>query len=139
MSENHSAEALVLTCIDFRFHEQIVKLLHERGINSFDLKCDAGAVKYLVSDEKPAVRDWILENIEIAKRLHHISQVVLINHYDCGAYGGNSAFESDEAQLVFHREQLAAARTKILVAYPDLAVKTFFAKPVEGKLDLISA
>jgi len=137
MSPSHEATALVLTCLDFRFHEQLVKLLHEQGINNFDLKCDAGAVKYLVSDEKPAVREWILQNIEIAKRLHRIRQVVLINHADCGAYGGNAAFESDEAQLVFHREQLVSAKAKITVAYPDLTVKTLFAKFAEGKLGLI--
>lgn len=136
MSHSHEAQALVLTCIDFRFHEQIVKLLNEQGINSFDLKCDAGAVKYLVSDEKPAVREWILQNIEIAKRLHRIRQIVLINHADCGAYGGNAAFSTAEDQAKFHRDQLKQAKILIQKSFPDLQILTYFAAVSGGTVGL---
>jgi len=137
MLNQHTTSAFVLTCIDFRFHEKIVEELKKQGITSFDLKCDAGGVKYLVSDEKPAVRDWILENIRIAKDLHHIKMIVLINHYDCGAYGGSSAFDSEEVQISFQKNQLSAARTLLSSRFPDLEIKTFFAKPVGEKLELL--
>lgn len=133
---NHEVQALVLMCMDFRFHEQTLALLKKQGLESFDLKTDAGGVKYLVSADKPAVKDWILENISIAKRLHHIKSVFLINHYDCGAYGGNAAFESQDAQLDYHREQLTAARTILSNEFPDLEVKTMFARLSDGKVTL---
>lgn len=136
MTDSHNAQALVLMCIDFRFHQSVVDQLKVRGLEAFDLKADAGAVKYLVSPEKPEVRDWIIQNIEIAKRLHQINSVVLINHADCGAYGGNEAFESDEAQLDFHRAQLKDARTLLSSKFPDLSIQTLFAKMVGSEINL---
>ncbi|MBI4053871.1 MAG: hypothetical protein HY397_00915 [Candidatus Doudnabacteria bacterium] len=128
MTDNsHSCQALVLTCIDFRFHEQIARLLHDQGLESFDLKCDAGAVKYLVSNEKPEVKNWILENFRIAQGLHHIQRAILINHYDCGAYGGNAAFKSHAQQLEFHKNQLMQAKDLLKNEFPGLHVDTYFA------------
>jgi carbonic anhydrase len=138
MSENnHSCQAFVLACMDFRFHTQLEDQLKARGYKTFDLKCDAGGVKYLISQDKPAVGDWILQNIEISVRLHHIGEVVLINHYDCGAYGGNAAFDSDESQLQYHKEQLSEARELVGAKFPDLKVTTLFATLQDGKVGLV--
>ncbi|KKT52776.1 MAG: hypothetical protein UW45_C0041G0010 [Parcubacteria group bacterium GW2011_GWC2_44_22] len=122
--------------MDFRFHEQVVEQLKLRGIKTFDLKADAGAVKYLISSEKPAVRDWILENIEIARRLHHINAVILINHLDCGAYGGSASFQSKSEELKFHTEQLKQAKMIVGASFPDLKVGIMFAWLEDGQVTL---
>jgi len=111
-------------------------LLSDR-YESYDLKTDAGAVKHLVSGEKSEVRDWILENIDIAKRLHHITTIVLINHYDCGAYGGNSSFESDDRQFSYHSDQLSRAKRFLSEKHPDLKIETLFALLVDNKVKLL--
>lgn len=128
---SHACNALVLTCIDFRFHNQLEKLLQDKVCQSFDLKTDAGAVKQLVSG-KAAVRDWILQNIEIARKLHQIKKVVLVNHRDCGAYGGDAAFANHRAQVNFHKNQLEEATKIIQEKFPDLKVETYFAE-LEGE------
>lgn len=125
---SHTCDAFVLCCIDFRFHQSIPALLKEQGINAYDLKADAGAVKYLVSKDKPSVRDWILDNIGIAERLHHIKKVVLINHYDCGAYGGNAVFKNDDEQGKFQTQQLRKAKALVSENFPNLEVIIFFAE-----------
>jgi carbonic anhydrase len=135
--DSHSCKAFVLACIDFRFHTQLEEILKQRGCNTIDLKCDAGAVKYLVSQDKPEVRDWILENIGISQRLHHIGEVILINHFDCGAYGGNAAFDSEKAQLQYHKEQLSEAKELVSGKFPDLKITTLFATLKDGKVGLV--
>ncbi len=127
MDEPHICEGFVLSCMDFRYHKQVSEILKKEGLVSFDLKCDAGGVKYLVSTEKPAVREWILSNMEISKNLHHIKKIILINHFDCGAYGGNAAFDSEESQLDFHKQQLTDAKVIVASKFPDLEVTSYFA------------
>ncbi|MCL5435719.1 MAG: hypothetical protein M1275_01400 [Patescibacteria group bacterium] len=134
---SHTCDAFVLACMDFRFHQKISEPLKKMQINSYDLKCDAGGAKFLASSEKPAVRDWIFENIKISMRLHGVKKVVLVNHYDCGAYGGNKTWTNDEAQLNFHREQLTQAKARVAEKFPGLEVVTVFAKPEGEKLDLL--
>lgn len=133
---SHTCDAFVLACIDFRFHKLLPASLSKLGIDSYDLKCDAGAAKYLCCPDKPAVRDWLLENIEISKRLHHIKKIVLINHYDCGAYGGNSAWASDAEQLAFQTEQLRQARNVLAGKYSDLEIISVFAEIAGDQLVL---
>ena len=132
---SHTCDAFVLACIDFRFHYLLAEPLKKLQISSYDLKCDAGAAKYLVSDEKPAVRDWIFENMDISKRLHGIKKIVLVNHYDCGAYGGNKTWSNDGEQLAFQTGQLQKAKQVVSEKFPELEVIAVFAKPAEGVLE----
>lgn len=108
---DHIAEAIVVTCIDFRFQEYINNWIAENfHPKTFDRVAFAGGVKSL---------DIILGQIDIAKRLHHIKKVVLINHEDCGAYGEAGTAEK-------HAEDLKNAATEIKQQYPDLEVQTFY-------------
>src|SRR3989344_2172283 len=136
MSDSNSCQALVLTCIDFRFNQQVITELRRRGIEAFDLKCDAGGVKYLIALDKPAVRDWIMENIEIARRLHHVERIVLINHYDCGAYGGNATWSSDEEQFEHHAAELTEAKRFLSDKLPGIQTLAFFAEMNQNTVSL---
>lgn len=108
---NHKAEALIVTCIDFRLQEAINQWISQNfSPKTFDRVALAGGVKNL---------DIIMGQIEIAKRLHGIKKVVLINHEDCGAYG-------DEGTEEKHRDDLHVAKEKIQSKFPDLAVDTYY-------------
>lgn len=133
----HKAQAIIQICIDFRFHAGIVEELARIGIKAFDLKSDAGAVKCLI-DGRREVREWVLENFRIAASLHEVETVVLINHSDCGAYGGSDRFGSAEEEQAFHEDQLSKARAVVEESLPQMKVRTFFAKRQdEGKVALI--
>ncbi len=106
----HTTDAVVVTCIDFRFQDYIIKWIEENLPKGHDRVALAGGVKNL---------EAIFEQVEVSKRLHDIKQVVLINHEDCGAYGEAGTPEK-------HAEDLKAAAGKIKQEYPDLQVKTFF-------------
>lgn len=108
---SHTAETIIITCIDFRFQEYINKWISENlPPRSFDRVAIAGGVFDF---------DYVLKQVEISHRLHHIKKAILINHEDCGAYG-----ETGTAQK--HAEDLKNAASKIKQQYPELEVDTYY-------------
>jgi len=124
----HHCQALIIHCIDFRFHSAIRDFLVSLGLkDQYDLVSLAGATKGLVEND-PASASIISKQIEISQRLHGISDVYLIHHMDCGAYGGHAAFENIQTE---HDKQLAdmeVAKQIIQQKFPHLAVKKILAR-----------
>ncbi|KKQ59961.1 hypothetical protein A3B42_04915 [Candidatus Daviesbacteria bacterium RIFCSPLOWO2_01_FULL_38_10] len=120
---DHQAEALIATCIDFRLQEAINNWIAQNfSPKTFDRVALAGGVKNL---------GIILNQIDIACRLHHIKKVVLINHEDCGAYGQEGTEEK-------HTEDLKIAKQKILSQFPELQVETYYLK-LDGTFKMVVA
>lgn len=110
---SHNCEAAVVTCIDFRFQNNLENWLHEHvGVGQYDRISWAGAVK---NWEQVAVQ------IGLSKKLHSIKKVILINHEDCGAYGAAGTLEK-------HTQDLKASKDALQAAFPELSVELYFAK-----------
>lgn len=108
---DHSCEAVIVSCIDFRFQDYINKWIVEHfHPKTFDRIAFAGGVKSL---------DTILGQIEISERLHHIKKVILINHEDCGAYG-------DTGTTAKHVQDLKEAKDQIKQQFPNLDVESYY-------------
>lgn len=108
---NHTCEAVIVTCIDFRFQEYINNWISENfQPKTYDRVAIAGGVFDF---------NCVLKQVEISKRLHRIKKVVLINHEDCGAYGETGTAEK-------HADDLKNAASKIKNQYPDLEVATYY-------------
>lgn len=91
MSNKHTCQAIVITCIDFRFQEFIDRWIDEKyGKRNFDRVAFAGGVFDL---------ETVLKQVKISSRLHEIKEVVLINHEECGAYGEEGTHERHVADL----------------------------------------
>ncbi|EKD90630.1 MAG: hypothetical protein ACD_30C00112G0071 [uncultured bacterium] len=119
---SHKAEAIIVTCIDFRLQEAINKWISENfEPKTFDRAAFGGGVKEL---------EQILKQIKIANNLHHISKVILVNHEDCGAYGEEGTPEK-------HAEDLKTAKQKVNEFYPNLEVSTYFLH-LDGSFEPIS-
>lgn len=107
---DHYCEAVIVTCIDFRFQDYVNKWIGENfTAKSFDRVAIAGGVFDL---------DYILKQIEISKRLHHIKKVILINHEDCGAYGEEGTHEK-------HIMDLEEAK-RIIESPGDLSIEAYY-------------
>lgn len=107
----HQCEAVVVTCIDFRFQDYINDWISKNiPPKSHDRVAFAGGVKNL---------EIILGQIETSKRLHEIKKVVLINHEDCGAYGESGTLEK-------HTEDLKNAEQRVKEKLPDVEVETYY-------------
>lgn len=107
----HIADALIVACMDFRFQKYIHKWLNKNMNNkTYDYVGYAGATKDLKT---------VMIQIDISVRLHHINQVILIHHEDCGAYGKESTYDR-------HVKDLKKAKTVISALYPDLKINLFY-------------
>ncbi len=107
--DQHKCEAAVLSCIDFRFIQDLCRHLKEDvGVLSFDLLTMAGSAKDLI--EGGVGKYTLLRDLRISRSLHNIKKIVIVHHLDCGAYGGSKAFESREKETEFHKDQLIRAR-----------------------------
>lgn len=114
-----NCENLVLMCMDFRFHRQIADLLSSAGYGSFDVLALPGASK-AVADEGTC--GAFLAALDTAITLHGIKRVMIIDHVDCGAYGGSSSFGSFEEEEEFHMEALRQAGEVIRDTHPSVEV-----------------
>lgn len=123
---SHTAKALILHCMDFRFIHEIVHFMKREGlIDQYDDLGLAGGAKNLADPTEPSDREVVLREIELAKNLHGVSTVYLINHRDCGAYG--KAFASPQAETERHNADLRKAKDLLKGQFPDLQVKTILA------------
>lgn len=93
-----------------------------------DLVSVAGAAKNLLASADPSSSATARLQIKLSHDLHGISRVILMNHLDCGAYGGRAAFSSDEEEHARHVEDLKSARAWILAEYPSMEVRLVLAR-----------
>ncbi|MFH1631531.1 MAG: carbonic anhydrase [bacterium] len=121
---SHTCSTALVRCMDFRLGNAIKDYLESNNLyDDVDIISLAGAAKDLNDPE-----GGVLETqLSLSKRLHSINTVILMNHTDCGGYGGRAAFESAEAEHKHHVDELGKAKEKLLAKYPDLTVKTVLA------------
>jgi carbonic anhydrase len=124
----HSCEAVVLTCIDFRFWKETVEFMEkELSIKTYDFPSLPGSAKAINEGS-----DLAMSCVSVPCDLHHVQKIVVVNHQDCGAYGGSAKFNGDsEAEQKFHEEELRKAKVKILEKYPAKKVILAYAKLVD--------
>lgn len=110
----HHCRAIVVSCMDFRLREYLrdwtKKKLKSEG---FDRVAIAGGVKNL---------PFILTQVELSYKLHHIREIYLINHEDCGAYGIKGTYNKHKQDLLLAKEtiQKKIPRVKIYLFYLTL-------------------
>lgn len=128
----HTCEAVVLACIDFRFWKETMKFVEEElGIKTYDFPKLPGAAKS-INDCLSEV-DVALKCIGIPCDLHNVSKIVIVNHQDCGAYGGSKQFKGDaDAEQKFHEGELRKAKEKISTQFPGKVIILAYAKLVDG-------
>ncbi|MEK7542545.1 MAG: carbonic anhydrase [Patescibacteria group bacterium] len=130
MVEKHTCEAVVIHCIDFRFRKKLNEYLMSRFPEGYDLISVAGGIKRLVSDS--IENNFILEQLKISHKLHEPKVIVLIQHEDCGAYGGSKSFGDFEKEKDFQASELNKAEA-ILKAQFSQKIEQYFVR-VSGKI-----
>lgn len=108
--------------------EPIFSYLKERGlVGACDEVSVAGAIKSIVDDPNGPAAQTLFKQIELSKTLHHIDTVILMNHTDCGAYGGRATFTSLTEEREKHTQDMLAVRGLITSRFPELTVETVLA------------
>ncbi len=102
----HKCTASLICCIDFRFWKATVNFVQNTlGIYDFDLITHAGAAKVLV-EKKTDIINILEKQIRLAERLHKVSMIIIVNHQDCGAYGGSGKFKNEKDEFAHHSQHV---------------------------------
>lgn len=126
----HHCEAVVLTCIDFRFWRETVEFVEkELGIKSFDFPSLPGAAKALNESSDQNSLAW--QCLDVPVKLHAVKKIVIVNHADCGAYGGSKNFANSEAEQKFHEGELQKSKQKILDKYPGKEIFLVYVRLID--------
>lgn len=116
----HHCKYFVVHCMDFRFQGAIFDYLDKNGwLHDCDVVSIAGGVKDA---------DYLLGQLDISIKLHGTEEAMLINHIDCGAYGGSEQFSSLDAEYDFQRGELKRIQDRIIEKYPAFKVRTVIAR-----------
>lgn len=123
---------IVITCMDFRYHESIRDLLkdeHDVNIDQADQLSIGGSSTGIVDGS-------LMPSIQIAYDSHHTRNLYMFDHIDCGGFGSLKAFDNDaqkEAQA--HFESIDKAQGIISKVMPEMVLVTYLmgldGKPVE--------
>ena len=121
----HHWDVLAIACIDGRFIKRTTEWLTEQTDGVFDLRTEVGASKAILD----CGSDWDVccSVIATSLKLHSVRELYLIDHIDCGAYGGSKKFESEADEKKFHLAQLDKAAKTIVEHYPNILVRKVYA------------
>jgi hypothetical protein len=135
-----SIEALGLTCIDYRLVDDSVRFFDSMHLtNEYDLTALAGASLAAVSPKFPSSNAAFWDHVGIAKQLHHIKKVIVVDHRDCGAYkvafGKNFAGEK-VAETAQHKAVMLEAQAMLKQKYSDLSSE-FYLMALDGTAERV--
>ena len=122
----HEADAIVLTCMDFRLIDDIVLQMNELGyLDKYDEFILAGAsLGYNIETDN----HWdnvFKEHVNLAKDLHSIKEIIVIDHMQCGMYKDYYGELSTVDEFIKHKENLRISRDSLNELFPDLKVSLY--------------
>lgn len=127
----HKAKACVITCIDFRFQEQIQDFLEDLDLEEkFDLITIAGASRDFIKPVDTIDGKYVWKQLGLSIKLHDPDEIIFIDHQDCGGYAQDGTIpggleKTEDASL--HKKYMTKLKKKVAVKYPDKKVKFFHA------------
>lgn len=118
----HKIDDLVVSCIDYRFRAKISNWIDTNLKGEADIVAIAGVSKAIIEDSSQKIA---MNQLRIAKELHGVTNIHLIDHIDCGAYGGSKEFKNKDDEIAMHEERLKEAAEIIEDHFPDLTVHAY--------------
>ena len=133
-------DALLLNCIDYRLVGDVTRYMDGRGMTDrYDQVALAGASLGIASDKFPAWAETFWQHLDIAIQLHHVHQVIALDHRDCGAYKvalGQDFAKYPEAELAVHAQHLLQFRDLVKLKQPALDVELLL-MALDGSVEVI--
>ena len=135
------ADALLLNCIDYRLTDATTRYMAGQGMaGKYDQIELAGASLAAMNTKFPAWGTTFWEHVKVAIDLHHIHEIVVIDHRDCGAYKvilGQDLANNPKEELAVHARQMRALRAEIGRRHPDLRVQLLL-MALDGKVETVA-
>ena len=134
-------DAVLLSCMDYRLTAKTTEYMASRGLaGKYDHLILAGASLGAVTLKFPDWGHTFRQHLQVAIDLHHIHQVVILDHRDCGAYKvilGKDLAGDPAAETKAHAEMLHKLRHEILEKHQRLTVDMLI-MALDGSVETIS-
>lgn len=134
------ADALLLTCMDYRLLDDTERYMTGRGLrDKYDQVVLAGASLGAVTDKYHAWNQTFWDHLSLAIQLHGIHRVIVLDHRDCGAYKlilGEGCCDTRAGETLAHKKQLELLRAGINKSFPQLEVELLL-MDLDGKVEKI--
>ena len=114
-----------LSCMDFRFVDDKVNFLNKIGYrDDYSKFVLAGSSLGYNQDTFPEWSKSFDKHIELAKDLHNIDEVIVVDHMDCGAYRilYDNPSMSKEEEYKLHQKNLHEFKSLINKKFSSLRV-----------------
>ena len=118
-------KAMVLSCIDPRFQPKVFNYLKKKNLtgkySSFTI---AGGSIGVTAKKFKKWHSTFWENLATSIKLHNISNLIIINHNDCGAakiVNGNNKF-STTIENKIHNQSFKIIKKKLKKKHPSIKV-----------------
>ncbi|OGY89378.1 MAG: hypothetical protein A2677_00600 [Candidatus Komeilibacteria bacterium RIFCSPHIGHO2_01_FULL_52_14] len=132
--EKHRCRSAAISCIDFRFLDADRQFIHSLTEGNFDHIKIAGAGKILLAGSP--LRGEITNTIRnVCVKLHGITELIVLNHWDCGAYGSSKSFSSPQEEEERHIRDLTEVRSFLHSEFPSLAIIVGYSTVTGGQLE----
>jgi len=131
---SHHCTNVLIRCMDFRLQKAIDQWMSENNLaGDCDMISVAGAGQDIVVNPD----GFVAAQVDLSFKLHSTKVVFLMNHMDCGAYGGHTTFENIEVERAHHLSEMIKAAEIIKAKHPDMEVKMILANIGEDGLVMI--
>lgn len=113
---SHKADVVFVACSDFRFRKPQSDFQNEVG-QEVDLVVVPGGPGSLFMGEYGASegKDYILSSILLLADLHSTDKIVLVQHWQCGAYGSAPTHKSKDLESIMDQQKQDLGRAKGLL------------------------
>lgn len=116
-----AVEVVLLSCMDFRYPHRIIETMDARNLRGkYDHLILAGASLGVL--HAPEWRKTFLDQLRFAVDHHGATQVILLDHRDCGAYREFLGVTPDDpaAEKAAHEKEARKAMDLIVNEFPSL-------------------
>lgn len=131
---------LLLSCMDLRLLDETVAFMDRIEMtNRYDHVILAGASLGAVFPDHPHWAETFWDHVKIAKELHDIREIYILEHRNCGAYRkllGLDFHDDHDAETVKHAEVAHWLKTLIHLHHPELGVRCLL-MDLEGEVEEI--
>lgn len=121
------AEALLLTCMDYRLVDEVEGYMSKRGLkDKYDHLILAGASLGALNGKFPIWNEVFWSHLDLAVQLHQVHRLIVIDHRDCGAYKlvlGDDAVKDPDSEFKSHVKQLYALRAQVTGRHAHMEVE----------------
>ena len=131
---------LLLSCMDLRLLDETVAFMDSIGMtNRYDHVILAGAALGASYDGLPHWGQTFWDHVDVARELHDVRQIYILEHRQCGAYRkllGLAFGPNDETEALAHAEVASRLKSQIQARHPDLGVRAFLMDLSGGVIEL---